>query len=101
MTAVYLTNDVGDVCAMRDDVVVQPVEPEEFGWASPAGRNKPTVRRALDQVESLPGFSVHVEPERRFVPGPRPRRPVPWMNWDDGAAPPAAVLSKGGYQDPA
>ena len=95
----YLTNDVGDVYARREDVDVLPVEPEAFGWAGPAGRNTPAVRRSLDQVQSLPGFSVTVEPERRFVPGPRPKRSVPWMTWEEGAAPPAAVLSKGGYQD--
>ena len=96
----YLTNDVGDVYARREDGDVLPVEPEDFGWAGRAGRNTPAVRRSLDQLQSLPGFSVTVEPERRFLPGPRPRRPVPWMAWDEGAAPPAAALSKGGYQDP-
>lgn len=100
MTSAYLTNEVGDIYARRDDVDVLPVEPEAFGWASPAGRNRPAVRRALDQVTSLPGFSARAEPERPFVPGPRPKRSVPWMSWDDGAAPPAAVLSKGGFQDP-
>ncbi|CAB4588195.1 unannotated protein [freshwater metagenome] len=92
----YRVNDAGDVCARLSGIEWEPFEPEQFGWASPGGRTTPDERRALDQLMALPSFEVVVAEGPRFVPGPRPARPVPWGSWKDGAAPPAAAESKGG-----
>jgi hypothetical protein len=93
----YTTNDLGDIVFRRlDDGTTESFDPNEFGWSS-WGRfkNQPENRRSLDEIETLPGFSVTVEPGRRFVPGPRPPGSQPWLLWKEGAAPPAAAESKG------
>jgi hypothetical protein len=92
----YVTNDLGDIYARRrDDGTVAPFDPDEFGWR-PGGRRAQTENpRAIDQLETLPGFSVTVEPGTQLVPGRRPPRPQ-WLRWKNGAAPPVVVESKGG-----
>lgn len=91
----YVTNDVGDIYGRRrDDGTVEPFDPDGFGWCG--SKNRPKIHRSLDQVETLPGFSVTVEPGPQFVPGARPPRSRPWLGWKDGSAPPAAAASKGG-----
>ena len=92
----YRVNGAGDVCARWDGVGWVPFEAEQFGWASLGGRTTPDERRALEQLISLPAFEVVVAEGPRYVPGRRPRRSVPWGEWIDGAAPPAASESKGG-----
>jgi hypothetical protein len=90
----YVTNDLGDIYGRRrDDGTVEPFDPDEFRWSRP--KNRPENRRSLDQIETLPGFSVTVEPGPQFVPGPRPPRSQ-WFQWKNGAAPPAAGESRGG-----
>lgn len=96
VTVMYRTNDNGDVYLWFEEDRWQLFEPERFGWASPGGKTTPEMRRSLDQLQTLPGFTVVVEPGPSHVPGPRPNRSVPWQSWSPGAAPPAAAESKGG-----
>jgi hypothetical protein len=93
----YVTNDVGDIYGRRrDDGTVEPFDPDEFGWRPKGPRAQTENPRAIDQIETLPGFSVTVVGGPQLVPGPRPRRIPPRSRWKDGAAPPATVESKGG-----
>jgi hypothetical protein len=89
----YVTNDVGDIYRRRDGGTVEPFQPDKFGWSG--WRARPENRRSLDQIATLPGFKVTDETGPQFVPGPRPRRSQ-WLEWKDGAAPPAAAESKAG-----
>ena len=96
VTLLYKTNDNGDVFLQFVEGRWRPFEPERFGWASPGGKTSPEMRRSLDQLQTLPGFSVVVQPGPSLVPGPRPNRSVQWRSWAAGASPPAAAESKGG-----
>jgi hypothetical protein len=95
-TLPYVTNDLGDIYGRRrNDGTVEPFDPDEFGWR-PGGRRAQTENpRSIDQIETLPGFSVTVESGTQLVPGPRPPRPQ-WLRWKNGAAPPVVSESKGG-----
>lgn len=89
----FVTNGLGDIFGRRsEDDTVEPFDPDKFGWPR---QTRPENRRSLDQIETLPGFSLTVEPGPQFVPGPRPKHPK-WFRWKNGAAPPAAVESRGG-----
>jgi hypothetical protein len=91
----YVTNDLGDIYGrLREDGTVAPFDPDEFGWVGP--RNRSEKRRSLDQIETLPAFSVKIESGPQFVPGSRPPRSRPWLQWNNGAAPPAAAESRSG-----
>jgi hypothetical protein len=91
----YVTNDLGDIYARRrDDGTIEPFDPDDFGWVGP--RNRSEKRRSLDQIETLPDFSVRIESGPQFVPGQRPPRSRPWLQWNNGAAPPAAAESRSG-----
>jgi hypothetical protein len=94
----YLTNEMGDIYAATFGGVIEPFEPEAFNWGAGGGKTvlDPALRRSLDQVASLPGFTVTEGRGYQAVPGPRPPRSGRWLGWPDGSAPPAAVESKGG-----
>lgn len=94
----YVTNDLGDIYGRRrDDGTVEPFDPDEFGWVRPRRQLPTESRRSLDQIETLPGFSVTVEPGLQLVPGRRPQRLPRKLQWETGAAPPAAVESGAGF----
>lgn len=93
----YLVNDAGDVWARRlPDGTEASVDPDSFGWRPKKSRVKAEQRRTLDDVRGLPGFRVDVEDGPSFIPGKRPSRSVPWLEWKPGTAPPAAVQSRNG-----
>ena len=94
----YVTNDLGDIYGLRrNDGTVEPFDPDEFGWVRPRRRLPTEDRRSLDQIETLPDFSVTEEPGLQLVPGRRPQRIPPLSQWKNGAAPPTAVESGGGF----
>lgn len=93
----YLVNDAGDVWARRlRDGTEEQVDPDSFGWRPKKSRVEAEQRRTLEDVCGLPGFRVVVEDGPSFVPGGRPSRSVPWLEWKSGAAPPAAAQSRDG-----
>lgn len=93
----YVTNDLGDIYGRhRDDGTVEPFDPDQFGWVRPRRQLSSEDRRSLDQIETLPDFSVTEEPGLQLVPGPRPQRIPPLLRWESGAAPPAAMEPGGG-----
>lgn len=97
MSLIYRINAAGDVwAALADGGRVIAVDPAEWGWHGPQAGDIPEWRRTVDELSGLPGFEVEVKGGPRFVPGPRPRRPIPFEGWTDGAAPPAAARSKDG-----
>jgi hypothetical protein len=89
----YKVNAMGDVYATLDGT---PVDPDDWGWVNQAGRNDHAeLRRSLESVVELPGFTVDETAIPRVAPGPKVRgsnleRPV------EGNAPPAVVESKDG-----
>jgi len=94
---IHLLNEAGDVYAtVGSSGEAVALDPASWGWHGPQAEDLPEWRRTTVDLASLPGFTVDVAPGPRFVPGPRPSRSVPWEGWDDGAAPPAAALSRAG-----
>lgn len=93
----YRVDAAGDVYARDRDGGVRSdeVDPDAWGWGSPAHRIPAEQRATLDELAALPGFTVEVVPIPRVVPGPRPDRST-WPHWTDGAAPPASYESAGG-----
>ena len=97
----YLVNEAGDIYGQRrDDGTVKAVDPDQWGWRSREDAAPADLRRTIHQVRALPGFTVTVVelgPKGKFIPGPR-HRGVKWMEWAEGAAPPAAIESGGGVE---
>lgn len=93
----YLTNDLGDIYARLVDGHEEPVNPDEWGWVV----EKPELRRSVEDVSALPGFTVEVvsDPNLRRDPGPKPKRARGFFKSTDGSAPPAAAMSKAGAAD--
>lgn len=97
----YVTNDAGDIVSVQDGARQLPIDPKSFGWTPKTEQADPGEgRRPLDALLAIPGFSVTIVDLQAFVPGPRPKRSVPWMKWADGAAPPVALMSRGGMDGP-
>lgn len=90
----YLTDAMGDLYAKTIDGRAEPVDPDVWGWPSDSS----DYRCTLEQVQLLPGFTVSVKSDPAICrrPGPRLRRPPGsgLLDWRDGAAPPAIVVSK-------
>ena len=93
----FLTNALGDVYAREVDGREEAVNPDDWGWTSGA----PELRRRVEDVQALPGYTVTVTPDPKLlhVPGPRPKRSKGSLKWDNGAAPAAVALSKAGASD--
>ncbi len=86
----------GDVFEAVEAGQSVPFDPDRFGWVQPSHRRPADMRRSLDQIASLPGFTVTQRAGPSFIPGLRPARSVRWGAWIDGAAPPAAARPHGG-----
>jgi hypothetical protein len=95
MSEQYLTNEVGDIYAIAVDGEHKSFDPGGFGWSARGGKTTPDLRRSIEEIQVLPGFLVEELPGRSFVPGPKRGR-AGWLQWKDGAAPPAAAESKEG-----
>lgn len=92
----YLVNDAGDIYAVKSAAGVEdPIEPEVWLWVTRDNAVAAELRRSVEQLRGLPGFSLSIATGPAFVPGPR-KRSAPWMAWPEGTAPPAAIESKGG-----
>jgi hypothetical protein len=97
----FVRNALGDIVAERIDGHEVSVDVSTWGWLKPANRyvDDEAVddeRRTLAQLGALPGMSVDrsaIPDHERRVPGAKGAGT--YDNWPDGAAPPAAVLSRG------
>jgi hypothetical protein len=90
-------NDTGDVFRERlTDGTVESVDPDDWGWTAESHKVPNASRLTIEEVAALPGFTVTITDGPRFVPGPKSRRPEPWLAWVDGAAPPACYESTQG-----
>lgn len=95
----YITNELGDIAQVEEDGVRRPMDPSDWGWVRAGGRKaRVEARWPIDTLRAMPGFTVEKHPRTPFVPGPKVRS-ARWDHFVDGAAPPAAVLSKGGSQE--
>jgi len=95
-TAVYLTNELGDIYAVVDGGRPREIDPRAWGWVKPGGHHdRSEFRMPVGWLESLPGFTVVEGVGEGFTPGPRTPKTI-WGQFSDGAAPPAAVRSKAG-----
>lgn len=96
----FLVNAAGDVYGREiADGLVEEVDPDTWGWASPTHHMPDADRHTIDELAALPGFSVTITATRAFVPGPK-QRGTKGMQWPDGAAPPAhyqAARGASGY----
>ena len=93
----FVFNELDDVIALEVGGERVPVNPSDWGWFNEsANTDIVEQRRSLAAMIAGPGFSILESPAPMFVPGPRPSRSQKWQQWKDGAAPAAAVESKGG-----
>lgn len=96
----FLVNAAGDIYARElPDGSSEVVDPDEWGWAGPDHRVPAEHRYTIDELAALPGITVSVTADKSFVPGPK-QRSGRWMEWPNGAAPPAHYSAKrgaGGY----